>query len=159
MLNGSSFWSNPKMFWLRATSFCNKKYRPVQQFNRPEPARPLAAQLFRMDESFQMAGRNRWDEEVRRLVQSPFRLRFELGENSLSNVTQTVPRFIQALDRARNVAEAVFLDSAIVAVVGSSATKTKGDDFRTLRDLGFTAPMIGEWHAPRYLGDGVCLWK
>lgn len=119
----------------------------------------LIAHFFRMGQSCRMADRNRWDVEIRRLVESPFRLRFELGGECLSNVTQPVPRFIQAFDRARHVAEAVFLDSAIVAVVGSSSSTTKSDDFRTLRDLGFAAPMIGEWAAPRYRGDGSCLWK
>lgn len=111
-----------------------------------------------------MADRNRWDDETRRLVESPFRLRFELGGQDLSNVTRPIARFIQALDRARRVADAVFTDTAIVAVVGSSVTNTRlfppdGDGFRALRDVGFTAPTTDEWRGRRYKGYGACWWK
>jgi hypothetical protein len=106
-----------------------------------------------------------WNEDTRSLVESPFRLRFELGGKCFSNVNQVVPRFIQAFDRARHVAEAVFADSAIVAVVGASVPPHKtpfapdGDGFRALLDVGFSAPTMGQWRAPRYRGDGELSWR
>jgi hypothetical protein len=111
-----------------------------------------------------MTAGNHWDEEIRLLVESPYRLRFELGGESLSNVTQSIPRFIQAFTRARDVADAILIDETIVAVVGSPLPKTKlfppdGDGFRALREIGFISPSVGEWRAPRYRGDGACLWK
>jgi len=39
---------------------------------------------------------------------SQYSLRFELGGKTLSNLTQPVPRFLQAFDRARAIADAVF---------------------------------------------------
>lgn len=50
---------------------------------------------------------------------SEYSLRFELGGETLSNLTQTVPRFLQAFDRARAIADAVFpSDGALLGVVG-----------------------------------------
>jgi hypothetical protein len=106
-----------------------------------------------------------WDKETRRLVESPFRLRFELGGEDLSHEGQSVPRFIRAFDRARQVADAVFAESLIGAVVGCSLPQNKklfppeGDGFRALGDVGFDAVTSAEWRAPRYKADGACCWR
>jgi hypothetical protein len=50
---------------------------------------------------------------------SEYSLRFELGGETFSNLTQPVPRFLQALDRARTIAAATFpADGPLVGVVG-----------------------------------------
>ena len=50
---------------------------------------------------------------------SEYSLRFELGGETLSNLTQPVPRFLQAFDRARAIADAVFpSDGALAGVIG-----------------------------------------
>ncbi|MDQ3124425.1 MAG: hypothetical protein M3Q74_02315, partial [Pseudomonadota bacterium] len=50
---------------------------------------------------------------------SEYSLRFELGGETLSNLTQPVPRFLQAFDRARAIADAVFPGvGALLGVVG-----------------------------------------
>jgi hypothetical protein len=72
---------------------------------------------------FHITDRNRWDREIQQLKERLFRLRFELGEESLSNVSQTVPRFVQAFDRARHVGGATFVNLLIIAAVGCSVQK------------------------------------
>lgn len=50
---------------------------------------------------------------------SRYSLRFELGGETLSNLTQSVPRFLQAFDRARAIADAIFpSDEPLKDVVG-----------------------------------------
>lgn len=50
---------------------------------------------------------------------SKYSLRFELGGETLRSSTQPVPRFLQAFDRARAIADAVFAtDQALSGVVG-----------------------------------------
>jgi hypothetical protein len=106
-----------------------------------------------------MANRNAWNEEIRQMLGSPFRLRFELG-GELSNL----PRFIQAFDRARSLAEAVFTNSRLIAVVGVSVNddeghRPKNERVRALKAVGFDAPLVSKWRAPRHQGEGACWWK
>lgn len=77
-----------------------------------------------------------WDEPFR---DPAFYLRFELGYG-FSNVHAPVPRFIQAFDRARAIADAVFRSSVTVLAVGASSTGASVDGFADLQSIGFNIP-------------------
>lgn len=98
---------------------------------------------------------------------SEYSLRFELGGETLSNQTQPVPRFLQAFDRARATADAVFPgDRALVGVVGfwelgelelfHPGAKPGGTGLDLLAGMGF--PVGGpasSWTAiPPFFGEG-----
>ena len=89
-----------------------------------------------------------WDRPFYRPL--AFYLRFELGGEHYSNVDEPVPRFIQAFDRARAIADAVFQSSTtLLAIIGASPHEpwTEAQDentqpplrdgFVALRSLGF----------------------
>lgn len=73
-----------------------------------------------------------WDEPFRHPA---FYLRFELG-GAFSNVHEPVPRFIQAFDRARAIADAVFRSSVTVLAVAASMEPST-DSFADLQSIGF----------------------
>ena len=77
--------------------------------------------------------------------QSPYRLRFELGGEVYSNVTEPVPRFLQAIDRAHALADAAFagVDRCYAYVSG-----TVGTGIDVIHTIGFPGkPVIAklEW--------------
>jgi len=107
-----------------------------------------------------------WDAAFR---DSPYRLRFELGGETLSNLTRPVPRFLQAFDRARTIADALFPDAgAITAILAGSPepdvfAPQAGPPFEALHALGFRAPApCAQWRGPLIPDDpesGVLDWR
>lgn len=104
-----------------------------------------------------------WDSAFRG---SPFHLRFELGGEELRCLDAPVPRFVQALTRARVVREAVFASSRQVWAIVASLADTSNDYFapapdsyKRLADFGFRATPIAEWHAPLEPEDEDFMWK
>jgi Domain of unknown function (DUF3885) len=99
-----------------------------------------------------------WDQSFRA---SPYRLRFELGGELLSNVDQPVPRFIQAFQRAQTVANALFAGSLAPSAIlaawptpGRDTLASASDPFSTLESLGFRAPAPWcKWSASLNSGD------
>jgi hypothetical protein len=90
----------------------------------------------------------------RLLFDSPYRLRFELGGEVHENTTAPVPRFIQALERCRAVADAVFASSEqVIAVVGSSPEPARDfyaptkASFAALYAMGLRLSPMAEWKA------------
>jgi hypothetical protein len=88
--------------------------------------------------------------------ESRFRLRFELGGEVYWQVTHVVPRFIQALERSRVLADNVFGDERTIAIVGSWKLSKKEISQRTrqrgatgyalIEKMGFAdARMLSEW--------------
>ena len=84
---------------------------------------------------------------------SPFRLRFELG-GEIFGIDAPVPRFSQAFDRARNVADEVFESTkrlfAIVAwpTTGRDFSAPGDDGFEAIAKAGFRSTPAAEWTAP-----------
>jgi hypothetical protein len=96
-----------------------------------------------------------WDEAFR---SSPFRLRFELGGETLG-IEAPVPRFVQAYGRARQIATEVFEQSRTVwGIVAAWPATAKGifppapEGFQALAAAGFSAPAKAQWTAPPYPG-------
>lgn len=93
---------------------------------------------------------------LRPYQESKFRLRFELGGEVYWQVTHVVPRFIQALERSRELADNVFGRGRAIAIVGSWKLQ-KRELFQGKRERGATgilllekmgfvdAPMLCEW--------------
>ncbi|ADG12209.1 DUF3885 domain-containing protein [Caulobacter segnis] len=74
---------------------------------------------------------------------SEFRLRFELGGEIYWQVTHVVPRFIQALERSRDLADNVFGHERAIAIVGSWKL-SKRELFRRRRERGATGHSLLE---------------
>jgi hypothetical protein len=89
-----------------------------------------------------------WDKAWRK---SPYRLRFELGGEEFSNITQPVPRFLQAFDRSRAIADAVFPEiEKLTAIVAA----TDDAPFHALSAMGFpTEQSLAAWRAPYWPDD------
>ncbi len=92
-----------------------------------------------------------------------FRLRFELGGETLDGTHQPIPRLLRAMHRASTIADALF-DDRCIAVVSShfeapegTRKSSKKTGFGALRSLGFHAVAECEWHAPLYLDDDAYL--
>jgi Domain of unknown function (DUF3885) len=86
---------------------------------------------------------------------SPFWLRFELGGEDFGCVDAPVPRFVQALTRARYIRDALFADSEQVwAIAASHAEPFRDfyapvpDAFEALSKIGFNGSTSAEWRAP-----------
>jgi hypothetical protein len=107
-----------------------------------------------------------WDRPFYRPL--AFYLRFELGGEIFRNVHEPVPRFIQAFDRARAVADAVFRSStALWAICGipgedhpniAARNRAYSKRFAALHSLGFKipgSPTTPTWTAPHphYVDD------
>lgn len=97
---------------------------------------------------------------------SPFHLRFELGGEELGCDDAPVPRFVQALTRARDIREAVFASSSKVWAIVASMVDTSNDFFspkqnsyKSLADFGFRATPIAEWNAPIDPEGEDFIWK
>jgi len=97
---------------------------------------------------------------------SPFHLRFELGGEYLRCQDAPVPRFVQALTRARKIREAVFANSSQVSAIVGSMVDTSNDFFslapnsyKRLADSGFRATPIAEWLAPLDPEGEDFIWK
>ena len=93
-----------------------------------------------------------WDAAFR---QSPFSLRFELGGEAFSNADAPVPRFVQALTRARAIRDALFSESSQIIAVAACSPETVvdffapcDDGFAALSALGLRSSAIQEWKAP-----------
>jgi hypothetical protein len=104
-----------------------------------------------------------WDSAFRG---SPFHLRFELGGEELGCVDAPVPRFVQALTRAREIRETLFASSSQVSAIVVSMADTSNDFFsptpdsyQRLADLGFKATPIAEWRAPLDPEGEDVIWK
>lgn len=85
---------------------------------------------------------------------SPYWLRFELGGEDFGCVDAPVPRFVQALTRARTIRDAVFADSErLWAVVASAADPSRDfyapvpDGFDAISSYGFRGSASAEWRA------------
>ena len=101
---------------------------------------------------------DRWDEPFRT---SAFRLRFELGGEVFGN-DAPVPRFVQALDRARQIACDVFERSnSLFGIVAASADSAHDlfaptkDAFGVLHASGFCLPHVAEWQASLWPDENV----
>lgn len=89
-----------------------------------------------------------WDKAWR---DSPYRLRFELGGEEFSNITQPVPRFLQAFDRACTLASAVFPGIDDVTAIVATADE---ESLHALGAMGFPADEpIAAWTAPYWPDD------
>lgn len=95
-----------------------------------------------------------WDVPFR---DSPFRLRFELGGEVFGNADAPVPRFAQAFDRARAIANDVLAASACAFAVvewfvppRNMRGRARTDGFEALRRMGFTPPALAAWQGPRW---------
>lgn len=94
-----------------------------------------------------------WDKAFRA---SPYWIRFELGGEALSNLSQPVPRFMQAFHRAQMVANAVFAKSSPVTAIMATVPESDrelfapvSNAFGALSALGFRAPAPWrQWQAP-----------
>lgn len=64
-----------------------------------------------------------------RFIRSPYSLRFELGGEEFYNITQSVPRFVQAFDRARHIADYVFPSTTPLLAIVGFWTLEKGELF------------------------------
>jgi hypothetical protein len=100
---------------------------------------------------------------------APFRLRFELG-GKVHGPDEPVPRFIQTLGRARQIASDLFEAApqlhGIVGCWTNSATDLFApveDGFAALTEAGFRSQHIAEWRTPAYPGDddqdAECVWR
>ena len=85
------------------------------------------------------------------LSKSDFRLRFELGGEVFHNIDQPVPRFLQAFDRARAIADALFAPNAkVYGVVSMQRPRV----FGRLKKLGFDMSLETErWKALCHYAD------
>lgn len=82
-----------------------------------------------------------------KFLASPYRLRFELGGETWNNITQPVPRFLQAFQRAQAIANALFSNST--TIVSIIASWKAGNSYQNLQALGFTKALtLNEWTAP-----------
>ncbi|MBB3694797.1 DUF3885 domain-containing protein [Sphingomonas sp. BK580] len=84
------------------------------------------------------------------------RLRFQLG-GQFDNVTEQVPRFLQAHSRASTVADAAFRNGCMGVVAwGGQRPSSTGlsrrtkNGFTALQSTGFVVPQSAEWHGPLY---------
>ncbi len=83
---------------------------------------------------------------------SPYWLRFELGGEVLGCADAPVPRFVQALTRARIIRDAVFADTdRLWALVATDADPSRDffapvpDGFEAISNFGFQGSAIAEW--------------
>lgn len=81
---------------------------------------------------------------------SPFRLRFELGGEEFDNCEEPVPRFMQALTRARLIREASFERSSRLWAIARSRTP---EGFASLREIGFRGSPLAEWRVAEEMHD------
>jgi len=84
----------------------------------------------------------------------PYWLRFELGGEEFGNSEAPIPRFVQALSRARTIRDAVFADTNQLWAIVVSATGPSNDffapfpdGFEALSNLGFRSEHVAEWRA------------
>jgi len=84
----------------------------------------------------------------------PSRLRFELGGEELPCVEAPVPRFVQALLRARTIFNSVFAGSTSLFAIVCFHKDTALDFFAPVENgfvalsrIGFTAEFLTEWNA------------
>jgi len=99
---------------------------------------------------------SKWDP---RSSPSLFRLRFELGGEAFGT-DQPVPRFVQAFDRARQIAGEAFAPSqhlfGVVAAWSKPQDDPSGpaeDGMAALRQAGFALAPVQEWQAPLWPGE------
>ncbi|QJR03633.1 DUF3885 domain-containing protein [Sphingobium yanoikuyae] len=102
-----------------------------------------------------------------RLGPDDVRLRFELGGEEFDNISQPVPRFLQALHRSSTIADKLFRQSCVGLVAWNGQEPNAlgnaeiENGFEALKYTGFNAAQIDEWSTPLYLdsdSNEVDLW-
>lgn len=102
------------------------------------------------DASIQQLWRDIW---FPRFLNTAPRLRFELGGEDFDNITQPVPRFLQAHRRACLVADQIFADGCVAVVAWHPDDQPESAEYTGLEALartGFRSSPRANWEADLY---------